>query len=201
MYLHGLNQHFCLCHISSIDYKPQTLNLAFAHLTLVVFGTKWWIHDHCVKLLGMSFSLQAAQVTLDQVHVGRLKLLCVSSEYLQSVVVNVKADTQAVNQTRSDNVKKTQHLNSASHPASSITAPMLRTPQPHPRSATSLPSMSSNVVWIVYSMQAVEVKRHKTHKRQRLRVVDEMLSLTSDVRAGWILFEKDFGLFECVHLL
>lgn len=36
-----------------------------------------------------------------------------------------------------------------SHPASSIAAPMLRTPQPHPRSATSLPSMSSKVFWIV----------------------------------------------------
>lgn len=36
-----------------------------------------------------------------------------------------------------------------SHPASSIAAPILRTPQPHPRSATSLPPMSSNVLWIV----------------------------------------------------
>lgn len=54
----------------------------------------------------MSFSLQAAQVTLDQVHVGGLEFLCVSSEYLQSGVVDVKADTQAVKQTRSDDVKQ-----------------------------------------------------------------------------------------------
>lgn len=40
-----------------------------------------------------------------------------------------------------------------SHPASKTAAPTLSTPHPHPRSATSLFSMPSNVLWIAYSIQ------------------------------------------------
>lgn len=63
-------------------------------LTLVVFCPEWRIHDHCVKLVGKSFCLQRAQVTLDQIHVGNLKLLRISLECLQCVVVDVEADTE-----------------------------------------------------------------------------------------------------------
>lgn len=45
------------------------------------------------------------------------------------------------------------------YPAPNIAAPMLSTPQPHPRSATTLFSISSNVLWIVYSMHAKNNKK------------------------------------------
>lgn len=130
-------------------------------LTLVVFCPERRIHDHRVKLVGKSFCLQRAQVTLDQIHVGNLKFLCISPEYLQCVVVNVEADTETGEKTAGDLEKKLSEMcrlgtkqrckdgQILSHPASSIAAPMLRTPQPHPRSATTFPSMSSNVLWIV----------------------------------------------------
>ena len=63
-------------------------------LTLVVFRPKWWIHDDCVKPLGISLCLQSTQVTLDQIDVRNLKFLCISSEYVQCIVVNVKANAQ-----------------------------------------------------------------------------------------------------------
>lgn len=128
-------------------------------LTLVVFCPKWWIHYNSVKLIGISLCFQRAQVTLDQVHVRNLKFLCVSSEDVQRVIVNVKANTQTEKQNENRSSFKGTAVycvetnvlwtDRCSHPASSIAAPMLRTPQPHPRSATSLPSMSSNVLWIV----------------------------------------------------
>lgn len=59
-----------------------------------MFCPKWWIHDNRVKLLSISLCLQGAQVTLYQIHVGNLKLLCIPSEDLQSVVVNVEADAE-----------------------------------------------------------------------------------------------------------
>lgn len=130
-------------------------------LTLVVFCPEWRIHDHCVKLVGKSFCLQRAQVTLDQIYVENLKFLCISPEYLQCVVVNVEADTETGEKTAGDLEIKLNEMcklgtkqrckdgQMLSHPASSIAAPMLRTPQPHPRSATTFPSMSPNVLWIV----------------------------------------------------
>lgn len=63
-------------------------------LTCVVFCPEWRIHDHCVELVGVTFSLQHAHVTLDQIHVGNLKFLSISPEYLQSVDVNVESDTE-----------------------------------------------------------------------------------------------------------
>lgn len=65
-------------------------------LTLVVFGTKWRIHYHSVKFLGICMGSQGAHVTLDQVYVGQLKFLRVPFEYLQCIVINVKPNTQTI---------------------------------------------------------------------------------------------------------
>lgn len=60
-----------------------------------MFGPEWRIHDDCVELVGITFSFQQAHVTLDKIHVGNLKFLGVSPEYLQGVDVNVESDTKA----------------------------------------------------------------------------------------------------------
>lgn len=71
-------------------------------LTLVVFCPKWWIHYDSVKLFGVRLWLQTTHVTLDQIHVRNLKLLCVSSEYVQSVIVNIEADAQTAERRKKD---------------------------------------------------------------------------------------------------
>lgn len=59
-----------------------------------MFCPKWWIHYYSVKLFGISIWLQRTQVTLDQIHVRNLKLLRISSEYVQCIFVNVEANAQ-----------------------------------------------------------------------------------------------------------
>lgn len=63
--------------------------------TLVVFGSKWWIHDDCVKLLGISIWLKRTQITLDQIHIRDLKFINVSFKNVQGIIVNVKADAES----------------------------------------------------------------------------------------------------------
>lgn len=67
-----------------------------------MFCPKWWIHYDSVKLFGVRLWLQTTHVTLDQIHVRNLKLLCVSSEYVQSVIVNIEADAQTAERRKKD---------------------------------------------------------------------------------------------------
>lgn len=67
-----------------------------------MFCPKWWIHYDSVKLFSVRLWLQTTHVTLDQIHVRNIKLLCVSSEYVQSVIVNIEADAQTAERRKKD---------------------------------------------------------------------------------------------------
>ena len=59
---------------------------------MVVFCTERRIHYNGVKLMGVR-DLQRAEVRLDQIYIGDLKLLCIRPSDIQRISINVKADT------------------------------------------------------------------------------------------------------------
>lgn len=186
--------------------------------TLIVFRPKWWIHYNSVKLFGITLCLQRAQVTLDQIHGRDLKFLCISSEYVQCIVVDVEANAQTGEDRGRDWKMKLTEKNSC-YPK---WVGMIENKWGWPDALTLHQALQPRC-WGPHShipdQPLVYPQCHQTYSgsykacmlwrkkiMRTIRDINKLLMitcchLTSNMRAGWILFKKNFRLFKYIHLL